>query len=388
MAEKFLQPIAVTRASLPPFENFIKEISIIWENHWLTNQGVLHEKFRDQLKGFFKTEQVTLCVNGHLALDIAIKALKLGGEVITTPFTFPSTTHAVVMNNLTPVFCDIKLDDYTIDEDKIEGLITPQTSAILAVHVYGNPCNVEQLEGIARRHHLKLIFDAAHVFGVEYNRRPISDYGDISMFSFHATKVFNSIEGGALVYRDAGLESSLNNLKNFGITGPEDVYAIGLNAKMNEFQAAMGICNLPRLPQEFAARKKIVEIYQERLAQIPGIKIAVEKKGVVPNYAYFPILIDEKVYGKTRNELFNQLADFNVFSRKYFYPLIPDCECYAEKFGKIGLPVARYVAERILTLPLYGELEPVAAQNICDIIAEFFYQGSVNATLGVRCIRN
>lgn len=384
MVEKFLQPMAVTKASLPPFEDFISEIRIIWENHWLTNQGVLHEKFRNQLKRFFKTEQVTLCVNGHLALDIAIKALKLSGEVITTPFTFPSTTHAVVMNNLSPVFCDIKFDDYTIDEEKIEELITPKTSAILAVHVYGNPCNVERLEKIAHQHRLKLIFDAAHVFGVEYNGYPISHYGDISMFSFHATKIFNSIEGGALVYRDAALESSLNHLKNFGITGPEDIVAVGLNAKMNEFQAAMGICNLPRLPQEIASRKKIVEIYRHRLAQVPGIKMVVEKAGVVPNYAYFPILIDEQVYGRNRDELFNRLANFNVFSRKYFYPLIPDCECYAEKFGKVALPVARYVAERILTIPIYGEMSLSAAQNICDIIADF-NRVNVSVRSGTPC---
>lgn len=384
MAEKFIKPMAVTQASLPPIEEFVAELKIIWENHWLTNQGVLHEKFRTQLKQFFRADQVTLCVNGHLALDIAIKALKLTGEVITTPFTFVSTTHAVVMNNLTPVFCDIKLDDYTIDEEKIEGLITPETSAILAVHVYGNPCNVEKLEKIAQRHNLKLIFDAAHVFGVEYKGRPISDYGDISMFSFHATKVFNSIEGGALVYRDAALETSLNNFKNFGITGPEDIVAIGLNAKMNEFQAAMGICNLPRLPQEIASRKKIVEIYRDRLARVPGIRVIAEKSTLVPNYAYFPILVDEKIYGKTRNELFNQLKTFNVHSRKYFYPLIPDCECYAEKYGNVDLPVGRYVAQRILTLPLYGEMMLLEAQNICNIIADFF-QKNTNESLESSC---
>lgn len=384
MAEKFIKPMAVTQASLPPLEDYISELNIVWENRWLTNQGVLHEKFRAQLKQFLKSDLVTLFVNGHLALDVAIKALKLSGEVITTPFTFASTTHAVVMNNLTPVFCDIKLNDYTIDEEKIEGLITPETSAILAVHVYGNPCNVEMLEIIARRHGLKLIFDAAHVFGVEYNGRPISEYGDISMFSFHATKVFNSIEGGALVYHDAALEQSLNDLKNFGIAGPEDVKAIGLNAKMNEFQAAMGICNLSRLPLELAARKKIVEIYRDRLARVPGIRLVVEKADVVPNYSYFPILVDEKIYGKSRNELFDQLAEFNVFSRKYFYPLVTDYECYAEKYGNVELPVARFVAERMLTIPLYGEMGLPAAQNICDIIAEFF-QGSANDSLGVSC---
>jgi len=385
VAEKLVKPMAVTQASLPPFEDYIEQLKIVWENHWLTNQGVLHEKFRDQLKQFLKTEQVTLCVNGHLALDIAIKALKLSGEVITTPFSFASTTHAIVMNNLIPVFCDIKLDDYTIDEEKIEALITPETSAILAVHVYGNPCNVEKLCEIARRRGLKLIFDAAHVFGVEYNGRPISDYGDISMFSFHATKVFNSIEGGALVYRDAALESSLDNLKNFGITGPEDIVSIGLNAKMNEFQAAMGICNLPRLPQEIATRKKIVELYRDRLSLVPGIRMVTEKVGVVPNYAYFPILIDEKKCGITRDELLSRLADFNVFSRKYFYPLITDYECYVEKYGNADIPVSRYVSERILTIPLYGEMGLPAARNICDIVTELF-EIQVDDSLEMKCL--
>lgn len=371
MAVKFDKPILVTQAGLPPIEEYMAELSVVWETKWLTNQGILHEKFRDQLKQFMKSKQVTLCVNGHMGLDVAIKALKLSGEVITVPFTFVSTTHAVVMNNLTPVFCDIKGDDYTIDEDKVEALITPNTSAILAVHVYGNPCNVEKLEEIAQRHRLKLIFDAAHVFGVEYKGRPISDYGDISMFSFHATKIFNSIEGGALVYRDAGLEPVLNNLKNFGIAGPENIVAVGLNAKMNEFQAAMGICNLMRLSQEIAERKVIVTLYRERLASVPGIRLVPEKMDVLPNHSYFPILIDEKVYGRTRDELFSYLEEFNVMSRKYFYPLVTDCECYAEKYGGADVPVARYTAERILTIPLYGQMGLAAAQNICEIIAGF-----------------
>jgi dTDP-4-amino-4,6-dideoxygalactose transaminase len=371
MVERFNKPVMVTEASLPPFEEYVAELRGIWDTKWLTNQGALHEKFREQLKEFMQTEQVTLCVNGHLALDIAIKALQLSGEVITVPFTFVSTTHAIVMNNLTPVFCDIKADDYTIDEDKIEGLITPRTSAILAVHVYGNPCNIEKLEEIAKRHSLKLIFDAAHVFGVKYKGRSIGDYGDVSMFSFHATKVFNTIEGGALVYKNPALEPALNNLKNFGIAGPEDIVAVGLNAKMNEFQAAMGICNLRQLPFEIDARRNIVSLYRERLALVPGVHLVPEKNGVVPNYAYFPIFIDEKIYGRTRNELFSYLAEFNIFCRKYFYPLVVDCECYVERYGRDDVPVARRTAERILTIPLFGALGLDAAQNICDLIADF-----------------
>ncbi len=365
------KPILVTQSSLPDKKDFIAEISSIWDTKWLTNNGVVHEKFNQQLREFFESDNVTLFVNGHLALDVAIKALHLSGEVITTPFTFVSTTHAIVMNNLTPIFCDIKLDDYTIDEEQIETLITSNTSAILAVHVYGNPCNVTRLEEIAHKHHLKLIFDAAHVFGVRISDRPISDYGDVSMFSFHATKVFNSIEGGALVYKYAGLKKELDNLKNFGIASAEDIVAVGLNAKMNEFQAAMGICNLKIFDAEIAKRKVVVERYYEKLRNVAGIRILKYPENMKPVYSYFPILVDEKFYGRNRNELFDELLKHNVVSRKYFYPLTSDCQCYRDRYSFQDIPVARYVAERILTIPLYADLALENVDTICDIIAAF-----------------
>lgn len=367
--EKISSPILVTKAVLPSYQSYIDKIKQIWDTHWLTNQGVLHQEFQKELKCFFNSEHVTLCVNGHLALDLAIKALRLKGEVITTPFTFVSTTHALTMNNLRPVFCDIKSTDYTIDEDKVEALITSETSAILAVHVYGFPCAVEKLEYIAKKHNLRLIFDAAHVFGVEYNGRSIANYGDISMFSFHATKVFNSIEGGALVYDNLELEKTLDLFKNFGIANAEQITEIGLNAKMNEFQAAMGLCNLEEFEKQIENRRRIADIYFDRLKRIPGIVLPKPSdKMTKANFAYFPILVDEANYGITRDILYDKLADYNIYARKYFYPLTCDCECYNGLFADVDLETARYTAQRILTLPIYGTLDAEIVTTICDVI--------------------
>lgn len=366
---KLSSPILVTQAVLPSYQSYIDKIKQIWDTHWLTNQGALHQEFQNELKNFFDSDHVTLCVNGHLALDLAIKALRLKGEVITTPFTFVSTTHALTMNNLRPVFCDIKSTDYTIDEEKVEALITPETSAILAVHVYGFPCAVEKLESIAKRHNLRLIFDAAHVFGVEYNGRSIANYGDISMFSFHATKVFNSIEGGALVYGNPEMEKTLDLFKNFGIANAEQITEIGLNAKMNEFQAAMGLCNLEGFDSQINNRRRLADIYCDRLKQIPGIVLPESSaKTTKANFAYFPILVDETSYGITRDVLFDKLADYNVFARKYFYPLTCDSECYNGLYVGAELETARYTAQRILTLPIYGSLDSDIVTMICDII--------------------
>ena len=366
---KISSPILVTQAVLPSYQSYIDKIKQIWDTHWLTNQGALHQEFQKKLKCFFDSEHVTLCVNGHLALDLAIKVLRLKGEVITTPFTFVSTTHALTMNNLRPVFCDIKSTDYTIDEDKIEALITAETSAILAVHVYGFPCATEKLEYIAKKHNLKLIFDAAHVFGVEYNGRSIANYGDISMFSFHATKVFNTIEGGALVYGNPELEKPLDLFKNFGIANAEQITEIGLNAKMNEFQAAMGLCNLEDFEQQIKSRSRLSDIYCDRLKQIPGIVLPEPSaKMTRANFAYYPILVDETIYGVTRDVLYDKLAENNIYARKYFYPLTCDCECYNGLFNGAELKTARYTSQRILTLPMYGALDPEIVTMICDII--------------------
>lgn len=366
--KSFEKPIQVTKAFLPPMEEYVECMTQIWESSWLTNQGPIHEQLRSRLKQYLKVPNITLFVNGHMALDVALKGLQLKGEIITTPFTFASTTHAITMNGLTPVFCDINEYDYTIDVDKIEALITDKTSAILPVHVYGNPCNVERLQEIATKHNLTLIYDAAHVFGVEYNGKPVCNYGDISMFSFHATKVFNTIEGGALVYKDSGLERTFDLYKNFGITGPETVEAIGVNAKMNEFSAAMGICNLKYVDMEIEKRRKLVNIYRQCLKNISGIKYLEDKPGVKHNYAYIPVLFDPHEFGLNRDEVCEKLKQYNVFTRKYFYPLVTEFECYKNNYNPSDTPVAEYVSHNVLTLPIYGSLSEDEVICICDIV--------------------
>lgn len=362
--------INVTRSSLPQFEEYCNEISDLWESHWLTNMGKKHEELQRILEEYFGVSHVTLYTNGHLALENAIAALNLprGGEVITTPFTFASTTHAIVRNSLVPIFCDIKEDDYTIDADKIEDLITDRTVAIVPVHVYGNLCNVEKIKFIAEKYDLKVIYDAAHAFAVKYKGESSATFGDISMFSFHATKVFNTIEGGCVCYNTDSLVQILNDQKNFGIHGPESVVYVGGNAKMNEFQAAMGICNMRHLEEEILKRKQVVDRYRERLSGIDGIKLSVIQEHVESNYAYFPVVFDGYKY--TRNEIMKKLAEQGIGARKYFYPLTNSFECYRNypNFGSDKTPIAQYMALRVLTLPLYSDLLLEDVDRICDVI--------------------
>lgn len=368
--KKISEKIMVTKSFLPPFEEYSKEIEKIWETSWLTNMGPLHETFKNQLEKYLKVEYLTLVSNGHLALEIGLKALDLpkDGEVITTPFTFASTTHAIVNSGLKPVFCDIEMKTYNIDVEKIEALITDKTVAIMPVHVFGNPCNIKKIEHIAKKHKLKIFYDAAHAFGVEVERKGIGTFGDISMFSLHATKVFNSIEGGVLTYNDVQLQKKLRLLKNFGITGPETVEAIGINCKMNEFQAAMGIVNLRYIDEQIQKRKIVTERYRRNLKEIQGIHYIEDLESVKHNYSYFPIIIDENVFGKTRDQLFEELKEYNVFTRKYFYPLIIDFNCYKEQYTNVKLPNAKYISDRVLTLPIYGDLSMEIVDYICDVI--------------------
>ena len=363
-----MKKILVTRSSMPRFEEYCEEIKELWDTHFLTNMGAKHKQLEENLLNYLKTSNITLFTNGHLALECIIAAFDFpkGGEVITTPFTFASTTHAIVRNGLKPVFCDINSEDFTIDVSKIESLITEKTCAIIPVHVYGNLCSVEEIEKIAKKYNLKVIYDAAHTFGVEKNGIGVSNFGDASMFSFHATKVFNTIEGGAVTYNDSTLKKRLNDLKNFGITGPESVEYVGGNAKMNEFQAAMGICNLRHVDKEILKRKAVVERYRERLENIEVIKLSIIKEGVKSNYAYFPVVFDNYKY--TRDELFEKLGAENIVARKYFYPLINDFECYRDKYSSNETPVAKYIADRVLCLPLYADLELEVVDRICDII--------------------
>lgn len=360
--------ILVTRSSMPSFEEYCNEIKELWDTHFLTNMGTKHKQLEKDLLDYLKTSNITLVTNGHLALECIIAAFDFpkGGEVITTPFTFASTTHAIVRNGLKPVFCDINSEDFTIDVSKIESLITEKTCAIVPVHVYGNLCNVEEIEKIAKKYNLKVIYDAAHTFGVEKNGVGVANFGDASMFSFHATKVFNTIEGGAVTYHDSSLKKKLNDLKNFGITGPELVEYVGGNAKMNEFQAAMGICNLRHVDGEILKRKVVVERYRARLENIEGIKLSIIQEGVKSNYAYFPVVFDNCKY--MRDEIFEKLGAANIVARKYFYPLINDFECYRDKYSSNETPVAKYIADRVLCLPLYADLELEVVDRICDII--------------------
>ncbi|NLE90755.1 MAG: DegT/DnrJ/EryC1/StrS family aminotransferase, partial [Dehalococcoidales bacterium] len=297
--------IPITCSSMPEYEEYINEIRDLWDSRWLTNMGMKHKQLEEGLLRHLDVPNIKLFANGHLALECAIAAFDLTGEVITTPFTFASTTHAIIRNGLEPVFCDINSDDCTIDVNKLEGLITEKTSAIIPVHVYANICNVKEIERIARKYDLKVIYDAAHAFGITVDGVGAANFGDASMFSFHATKVFHTIEGGAITYGDEGLSKRLDGLKNFGITGPETVADVGGNAKMNEFQAAMGICNLRHVDEEIAKRKIVVDRYVERLSGVKGIKLCKPQLGVKSNYAYFPVVFDG--YRINRDEVFAKL---------------------------------------------------------------------------------
>lgn len=364
--------INVTRSSMPLYEEYCEEIKELWESRWLTNMGVKHKQLQAALEEYLGVPHVTLYTNGHLALEYIIGAMQFpkGSEVITTPFTFVSTTHAIVRNGLVPVFCDINAEDYTMDVSKIEALITEKTVAIVPVHVYGNLCDIDAIAAIAKKHHLKVIYDAAHAFGVTYRGISSACFGDASMFSFHATKVFNTIEGGAICFHDDSYVQILNDMKNFGIRGPEAVAYVGGNAKMNEFQAAMGICNLRHLQEEIAKRKAAVEHYRKRLSGVPGIRLCAEQENVQSNYAYFPVVFDETVFQADRNAVFAALAENGIVARKYFYPLTNHIECYADlPTADINLtPVARYYADRVLTLPLFADLTIEEVDRICDVI--------------------
>lgn len=353
-----MKKIYVTKPFMPPYEEYEKYLKKIWHSQILTNKGPLSKKFEQSLEKYLQADNVLLTVNGHSALDIAIKSLNLSGEVITTPFTFASSTHALVLNDLKPVFCDIKESDLTIDEDKIEELITDKTSAILAVHVYGHSCNVKKIEKIAKKYHLKVIYDAAHTFGVNSNGNSILNQGDISICSFHATKLFHTIEGGCIVYQDRELTPLINAYRNFGIYSEEEINYVGGNAKMNEFQAAMGLTNLKYIKKIIQKRKELTLYYRNLLDSIEGIKYFLPEDGndYQYNYAYLPVLIKKEILGISRDELYEKLKKFNIFSRKYFYPLITDYGCYKNDYGNVNIPVARKIAEEVLCLPLYYSL--------------------------------
>ena len=367
-SDKVMEKILVTRSSMPPMEEYIDEIKELWDSHWLTNMGAKHRQLETELKEYLGVEGVSLFTNGHMALELAIQAMNLSGEVITTPFTFASTTHAIVRNGLTPVFCDVDPEDFTIDVNQLESLITDRTSAIIPVHVYGSICNVEEIERIAKKYGLKVIYDAAHTFGVKYKGKGIGAYGDASMFSFHATKVYNSIEGGAITFHNEEFGEQLQRLKNFGIRSEEVIDSIGANAKMNEFQAAMGLCNLRHVEEEIEKRRKVYEKYVELLSNVEGIQFLKQQEDVQPNYAYFPVVFHEKEFGASRNEVCEALKQEEIYARKYFYPLTNEFDCFHGKYDVNDTPVALHISKRVLTLPMYADLSIEDVERICNVI--------------------
>ena len=365
-----MKTILVTKSSLPSFEEYCDEIKELWNSHWLTNMGIKHQKLQSELERYFGVKHVTLYANGHLALENALESLQLnkGSEIITSPFTFASTTHAIVRSGFIPVFCDINPDDFTIDVNKIEALINEKTVAILPIHVYGNICNVERIEEIAKKYNLKVIYDAAHAFGAKYKGISSANFGDISMYSFHSTKVFHTIEGGCLTYKDDKYVQVLNDLKNFGIRDEENVSYIGGNAKMNEFQASMGICNLKHIEEWIKMRKKIVDHYNQRLGNIDGICLNKPQDNVESNYAYYPVVFDGYKYG--RDEVYQKLLENNIVARKYFYPITNSFSCYKHLLTAdiSKTPIAYNISKKVLSLPLYIDLPLEITDIICDII--------------------
>lgn len=365
----FEKPVYVTKPFLPPIEEFTAGLRGIWESAWLTNGGPVLERFRKALADYLDHRNLCLCVNGTLALQIALKGLRLEGEVITTPFTFVATAHAASWNHLRPVFADIEPEYYTLDPDAVEAAITPETCAILAVHVFGHPCRLEALADVARRHGLKLIYDAAHAFGVTVRGRSMAQFGDVSIFSFHATKPFHSIEGGLLAFADSRLNGTFDRLKNFGIVSEDEIAGLGTNAKMNEFQALMGLNILPYMPNIIAARAQAARIYRERLANVPGLRLPPPlPPDCGSNHAYQPVEIVAGAAPQRRDAVAEGLKKHNVYARRYFHPLLPDCAPYRDAKCAGDLPVARRVARQILTLPIHHDLADDAVHRICDIL--------------------
>jgi dTDP-4-amino-4,6-dideoxygalactose transaminase len=353
---------------MPPLDEYIDEIKGLWDSHWLTNMGEKHRALATALKSYLGVSRLELLVNGHMALELVLQAFALQGEVITTPFTFASTVHAIVRNGLTPVFCDIDPETYCLDVMKLERLITDRTCAIMPVHVYGNICDIVEIERIARKYELKVIYDAAHAFGETVNGSGIGNFGDASCFSFHATKVFNTIEGGAVAYRDEEVGNRLYDLKNFGIHGHDEIAAVGSNAKLNEFCAAMGLCNLRHIKGEIEKRKTVDALYRELLSGVEGLTLNTPQTGVEHNYAYLPAVFDEKVFGASRTEVFDALAQNGIHARKYFYPLANTYSCFRNKFDVNETPVALRISKRVLTLPIYADLAKEDVERICGII--------------------
>lgn len=370
----FKKPIHVTQPDLPDLKEFTHYLEQIWENKQLTNGGPFHQELENRLCDYLGVKYISLFANGTLALLTALKVLNITGEVITTPYSFPATTNSLLWNHNIPVFVDIEPHFGNIDTAKIEAAITPRTSAILPVHVYGNPCEVVEIDKIAKKHSLKVIYDAAHCFGVKTNSQPLVNYGDLSVLSFHATKVFNTMEGGAIVSHDAPTKLRIDSLKNFGFMNDGEIYEPGINSKMNEMQAALGILQLKNQPLNIQSRKAIFERYQLGLKGIQGISFIDPSNLTEPNYAYFPIIINQTQAKLTRDQIHDILKMSGILTRKYFYPVIPNYKYYhqAAQLNITKLPIAEQLASKVLCLPIYPALELSNQSKIIETIKSAF----------------
>lgn len=363
--------ITVTSPLLPSLDDFMPYLQDIWNRKWLTNNGHYHQELEKALCEYLKVPYISLFTNGTLPLITALQALRITGEVITTPYSFVATTHSLWWNGIKPVFVDIDPITGNLDPDKIEAAITPRTTAIMPVHVYGQPCDTKRIQEIADKYGLKVIYDAAHAFGVEVNGESILNAGDMSTLSFHATKVYNTIEGGALVMHDEATKKRIDYLKNFGFAGETTVVAPGINSKMDEVRSAYGLLNLKQVDAAIEARHKVADRYREALRNIPGIRVMEDMPGVRHNYSYFPIFIDAERYGMTRDELYFKMKENNVLGRRYFYPLISDFSTYRglESARQENLPIATHMANSVICLPMYHNL---IEDEVDRVIRQFY----------------
>lgn len=361
--------VTVTKPSLPPLEEYIELLRDIWDRRWLTNKGYYHDRFEQELADYLGVPYVSLFCNGTIALQVGLQALGITDEVITTPYSFPATTHAIHWNHCTPVFCDIEPDTCNLDPDKVESLITTKTTAILPVHVYGTPCQVERLQRIADSHGLRLFYDAAHAFGVRLGGTSVLKFGDLSMISFHATKTFTTAEGGALATSDVKLKQRIDYLKNFGFADEVTIVGPGTNGKMNELQAALGLVQLKHVHEEIAKRERITELYRQRLASVRGLRLLPANPEVTGNHGYFPVFV-EAGYGRSRDSLYESLRSEGIFARRYFFPLISDFPCYRDLSAPEAgnLLVASRIAASVICLPVYADLELERVSRVCNSI--------------------
>lgn len=372
--EPFSEPIYVTRPVFPTVEEVTEKLREIWDAKWLTNNGPQHGALEKELTDYLKVPYLSLFNNGTIALMVACQSLRLSGDVITTPFTFAATPHVLSWNNIRPIFCDIDPVTMNIDADKIESMITPQTTAILAVHVFGTPCDVEKIQAVADKYGLRVVYDAAHAFGVEIGGQGIGNFGDISMMSFHATKLYHTVEGGALMHGDQHLKARIDLLKNFGIKNEEEVVMPGINGKLNEVQAAIGRIMLGYVEEEREKRIALGKVYDEELADVPGITLMPKVEGNVRlNHQYYVIRIEEKEFGCSRDEVYDRFKAYNVFARKYFHPLCSEFTCYRQLSSAAPekLPTAVRVGREVLSMPMYGGLSPEDIRKICQILKSF-----------------